>query len=183
MKTTRGKDAAYLAEQIRKQVPQVDIELHPPSGKGKVWWIDAKLRGSCVVIEWSKEEGFGLSTPTEDDYGSAANEVYADADEALARTIQLLKHREKARPRREMHLQALREHRNLSQETLAKLMQLSQAAISKTEHRGDLLLSTLQSFIEALGGELRISAEFPTETIELDLHREPRRRRNASDRR
>jgi transcriptional regulator with XRE-family HTH domain len=182
MKTTREKDATYVAEQLREQLPGVEVEVHAPSGKGKVWWIDATLRGHSVAIEWSRGDGFGLSTPTEDDYGSAANEVYAAADEALARAAQLLKGKGKARARREMHLQALREHRNVSQDALAKLMRISQASISKTERRGDVLLSTLQSFIEALGGELRISARFPTETIELELLREAGRTRGTSGR-
>ena len=108
MKTTREKDAAYLAEELRERVPGVDVKLHAPSGKGTVWWIDTTCRGHYVVIEWSEEDGFGLSTPTEDDYGSAASEVYADAEEAIARAVQLLTSGEKARPRREMHLQALR---------------------------------------------------------------------------
>ncbi len=182
MKTKREKDAAYFAEHLREGLPGVDVTLHAPSGTGKVWWIDATLRGHSVTIEWSKEDGFGLSTPTEDDYGSAANEVYANADETVARAIHLLKSGGKARARREMHLQALREHRDVSQDTLAKLMELSQAAISKTERRGDMLLSTLQSFIEALGGELRISAKFPTETIDLDLLGKDGRKRSTSNR-
>ncbi|HWO20467.1 MAG TPA: helix-turn-helix domain-containing protein [Kofleriaceae bacterium] len=182
MKTTREKNAAYLAEQLRARIPDVDLKVHAPSGKGKVWWIDATFRRYSVAIEWSKEDGFGLSTPTEDDYGSAANEVYVDADEAVDRTVQLLKTGYKARARREMHLKALREHRKVSQESLARLMQLSQAAISKTERRGDMLLSTLQSFIEALGGELHISAKFPTETIELDLLHEDDRKRSTPHR-
>jgi DNA-binding transcriptional regulator YiaG len=182
MKTMREKNATYLAGQLREQVPGVDVKLHAPSGRGKVWWIDATLRGHSVAIEWSKEDGFGISTPSDEDYGSAANEVYEDADQTIARAIQLLKHGQKARSRREMHLQALREHRNVSQETLARLMQLSQAAISKTERRSDVLLSTLQSFIEALGGELRISAKFPTETIEIDLLRAGGHKRSTSNR-
>jgi len=182
MRTTREKNAAYLAEQLRRRVPGADVKLHAPSGKGKVWWIDATFRGRTAAIEWSREDGFGLSTPTKDDYGSAANEVYADADEAVARTVHLLKSGQKARARREMHLQALREHRNISQDTLANLMRLSQATVSKTERRGDVLLSTLQNFVEALGGELRISAKFPTETIDLALRRRTERKRSTSRR-
>jgi hypothetical protein len=102
------QDAAYVAGQVRERVTGVGVKVRAPSGKGKVWWVDATLREHYVVIEWSKEEGFGISTPTDEDYGSAANEVYADADEAVARAVQLLKSGEKARPRREMHLQALR---------------------------------------------------------------------------
>ena len=104
MKTTREKDAAYLAEHFRVRVPGVGLKVHAPSGKEKVWRIDATFRGFSIVIEWSKEDGFGLSTATDEDYGSAANEVYVDADEAVERAIQLLKTRQKARARRESHL-------------------------------------------------------------------------------
>lgn len=108
MKSKNEQEAADLAEELRKRVPGVDVKLHAPSGQGNVWWIDAALRDHSVVIEWAKEDGFGVSTPTEDDYGSAANEVYADANEAIARVVHLLESGERARARREMHLQTLR---------------------------------------------------------------------------
>lgn len=68
-----------------------------------------------------------------------------------------------------MYLQRLREHREVSQETLADLMRVSQATVSKTERREDMLLSTLRNFVEALGGRLQVVAKFPSETIELSL--------------
>lgn len=108
LNATDPEKVAYVAAQLREHVREAVVDVHAPSGKGQVWWIDVSLRDHSVVIQFSKEDGFGLSTPTEDDYGSAANEVYADADEAVARTIQLLKHREKVRARREMHLSPLR---------------------------------------------------------------------------
>lgn len=102
--TTRETSAAYLAEQLRERVPGLEVELHAPSGNGSVWWIDATLRGHSVTIEWSKEGDFGLSTPTEEDYGSAASEVYADVSEVVVRTVQLLESGTKARARRERQL-------------------------------------------------------------------------------
>jgi len=68
-----------------------------------------------------------------------------------------------------MYLQRLRERREISQDTLADLMQVSQATVSKTERREDMLISTLRTFIEALGGHLQLLAKFPSETIELSL--------------
>jgi len=38
---------------------------------------------------------------------------------------------------------------------------MKQEAISRLERRSDLLLSTLNSYIRAMGGELNIIAEFP----------------------
>jgi hypothetical protein len=37
------------------------------------------------------------------------------------------------------------------------------------EHQDDLYLSTLRSYIEALGGELQIRAVFEDETVDLDV--------------
>ena len=37
----------------------------------------------------------------------------------------------------------------------------TRATISKMEHRADLYLSTLRSYIEAMGGNLEIRAAFP----------------------
>ena len=68
-----------------------------------------------------------------------------------------------------MYLQRLREHREVSQETLADLMRVSQATVSKTERREDMLLSTLRTFVEALGGRLQVVAKFPSESIELNV--------------
>jgi hypothetical protein len=35
------------------------------------------------------------------------------------------------------------------------------------ERRADMYVSTLQSFVEAMGGELRITARFPEGTVEV----------------
>ena len=81
----------------------------------------------------------------------------------------VLKTGEQARTHREMRLQELRTHRRFSQEVLAKAMHVSQASISQTERRDDVMLSTLQNYIEGLGGKLRVVAEFPGEKIELEF--------------
>ena len=44
---------------------------------------------------------------------------------------------------------------------------LTQAAVSQMEHRTDLYLSTLENFVEAMGGHLEIYAAFPDGRIKL----------------
>jgi hypothetical protein len=44
---------------------------------------------------------------------------------------------------------------------LAELLDIQQASISKMENRNDLLVSTLQSVVSAMGGRLVIKAMFP----------------------
>jgi DNA-binding transcriptional regulator YiaG len=176
-KINHKKDARYLAAQLLERVPGVEVKVTSPSGRGTVWWIDASARGHNVVIEWSPDDGFGLSSTDGNDYNTAASETFADADDAVARIIDVLKTSKKVPPRREMYLQRLREHRAVSQEALADLMSISQASVSKTERREDMLLSTLRSFIEALGGHLQLVAKFPSETIELSLQSSEKRKR------
>ncbi len=67
----------------------------------------------------------------------------------------------------EMALRHLRRARDLTQESMAKLLHIDQAGISKIESRSDMLLSTLRSYIEAMGGSLRLVAEFPDGIAEL----------------
>jgi len=61
----------------------------------------------------------------------------------------------------EMTLQELRKAHRLTQESLAAALNVGQDQISRLEKRSDLLLSTLRSYIEAMGGKLMIIAEFP----------------------
>lgn len=61
----------------------------------------------------------------------------------------------------EMTLQQLRKARARSQEVVGEVLHINQASVSKIERRTDMYVSTLRSFIEAMGGELEIVARFP----------------------
>jgi transcriptional regulator with XRE-family HTH domain len=67
----------------------------------------------------------------------------------------------------EVALRHLRRARDLTQQSMAKLLHIDQAGISKIESRSDMLLSTLRSYVEAMGGSLRLVAEFPDGFAEL----------------
>lgn len=68
---------------------------------------------------------------------------------------------------REMSLNELRRTRRVTQGTLATAMQTSQSEVSKLEQRTDAYVSTLQSYIRALGGELDIVARFPDGCVRI----------------
>ncbi len=57
----------------------------------------------------------------------------------------------------EMALDELREARELTQQHLANLLGINQAAVSKMERRSDMCISTLQSVIRAMGGRLKMA--------------------------
>ena len=61
----------------------------------------------------------------------------------------------------EMPLHELRRARALTQRDLANMLRVNQPAISKLEQRTDVYVSSLRAYIEAVGGKLKIVAEFP----------------------
>ncbi|MGB3299513.1 MAG: helix-turn-helix transcriptional regulator [Phormidesmis sp.] len=61
----------------------------------------------------------------------------------------------------ERTLQSLRKLLNLTQAEIAARLGIAQEGISRLEQRQDIKLSTLQRYIEALGGSLNIIADFP----------------------
>ena len=73
-----------------------------------------------------------------------------------------------AKYRSEMALDELREAREMTQVHLAKVLGVNQAAVSKLERRTDMYVSTLQDFVKAMGGELKITARFPEGTVEIN---------------
>lgn len=60
-----------------------------------------------------------------------------------------------------IELNELRKARKLTQEDLARRLGTRQANVSKLERRTDVRVSTLRDVVEAMGGELRITAHFP----------------------
>jgi hypothetical protein len=72
----------------------------------------------------------------------------------------------------EMPLQELRQARSLSQERLAQLLDTKQANVSRIEKRADMYISTLRSYVEAMGGELQIIAHFPEGNVRINQFQE-----------
>lgn len=61
----------------------------------------------------------------------------------------------------EMPLHELRRARAMTQRDLARTLNVNQPAVSKLEQRADVYVSSLRSYVEAVGGRLKIVAEFP----------------------
>jgi transcriptional regulator with XRE-family HTH domain len=67
-----------------------------------------------------------------------------------------------------MALADLRRAQASTQEQIAKALGVNQAWISRVERQTDMYLSTLRSYVEALGGQLEISARFDNCLIPLN---------------
>jgi transcriptional regulator with XRE-family HTH domain len=72
-----------------------------------------------------------------------------------------------ARLKAEMALEELRGALRMTQQQLAKTLNVDQSAISKLERRTDMYVSTLERFIEAMGGRLEIRAVFPEGSVRI----------------
>jgi DNA-binding XRE family transcriptional regulator len=58
-------------------------------------------------------------------------------------------------------LKELRRAQELTQSQLAENLGIRQATVAKYERQSDLLLSTLSTYVRAMGGSLRLVVEFP----------------------
>lgn len=69
-----------------------------------------------------------------------------------------------------MGLAALRRAADLTQEDLATQLGITQGAVARTEKRQDMLLSTLNSYVKAIGGHVIITVAFDNgQQVRIDL--------------
>ncbi len=61
----------------------------------------------------------------------------------------------------EMPLSKLRGAMSLTQAAMATNLEINQSEVSRIEKRSDMLVSTLASYVRALGGNLEVRATFP----------------------
>ena len=61
----------------------------------------------------------------------------------------------------EMSLRDLRRARKQTQVRIAEKLRINQENVSRLEQRSDLLISTLSTYVAAMGGKLSLVVEFP----------------------
>jgi len=75
---------------------------------------------------------------------------------------------QKAEILKAIDLQELRQALKLTQNQLADTLRIKQAAVSKIENQSDMFISTLRRFLEAMGANLKIVAEFPDHKVVIN---------------
>lgn len=66
-------------------------------------------------------------------------------------------------------LRAIRQARGLTQSQISAELEISQAEVSRMERRTNVQLATLARFIEAVGGQLRVTAVFDDHEVEIGV--------------
>lgn len=84
-----------------------------------------------------------------------------------ARTARVAAHRQAMEDA--LALSEIRAKRELTQNDVAKILETSQANVSRIERQDDLYLSTLAHYVEALGGTLKVAAIFDDEEVEIGV--------------
>lgn len=160
-------DLERLVKCLTARFPAASLAIDRPAVESGGWFLDATLQGHLVVVEWRTDRGFGVSTPSEDDYGAKPDEVYGTVTAAYDRVVELLLSQTGTVPG--LTLQQIRDSRRLSQTEIAQRLQINQGAVSRMERRGDMRLGTLRNLIAAMGGELQLLARFPDHTVEIQI--------------
>ena len=158
-----------LINLVRARLPGATIKVDAPARASGDWFVDVSAEGQALVVEFRPKIGFGLSSPSGDAFGMGPDEFLQGEEDVVDRIATLIRARQPTVPQRVHLLQELRENRNVSQVALAGRLGIQQPTVSKIERRNDVALSTLRRYIEALGGELHITAQFEDGKFEILL--------------
>jgi DNA-binding XRE family transcriptional regulator len=172
MMKNQKRQVDKLVQLLREGVPGVRVDVDAPSKVTGSWFIDVSKGEQSLVIEYRPKLGFGITSTPTDGYGEGPHEFRGGAKEAAKRVVGLLRSRQRTKPQRVELLKQLREGRGVSQVELAELLGIKQPTVSKMERRDDVNVSTLRRFVEAMGGQLKVTAEFRDQLVEIGLGNE-----------
>ena len=156
-----------LKDDLSRRFPGHTMNIDVPAdGQRGSWFLDIHRGDGLdpVVIEWRPDRGFGISTPGPDDYGTGVDEIYPNTKAAYDRVIALVLSGGRTEPPTAVRLAELRRLRGLTQGEVAGRAGIKQAAVARIEGREDILLSTLDRIVSAMGATLSIRARFPDGT-------------------
>lgn len=162
------KSIRELMAKVRQAIPTVAVHLDEPANPIGEWFLDLVANGKGVVVQWREGGPFGLSSlGGEVGIGQKADELYPTLEATEQRLLQLLSTGVRTEPPTAVTLRELRAERNLSQTPLAELTGMHQPAVSRLELKGlsNMVVGTLLTVIQAMGGKLVMQAEFPDGTI------------------
>src|SRR5665213_2455772 len=92
---------------------------------------------------------------------STSRSTFSELREKMSPAARAESEREFRQMIQEMPLRRLRAARELTQENLARVLRVKQSEVSKIERRTDMYLSTLSSYVKAMGGTLELRVAFP----------------------
>jgi len=158
-----------LKERLQRRFPGASVAVDAPSRADGVWFLDVKLKDHSLALQWSPQRGFGVSAGRAATFGEGPDELYKSAARAYERAVALLLSRGSTVLPRTARLDELRKLVGLSQVELAESLAVGQPVVSKRERCLDMMLSTLRTTVEAMGGILDVRVVFKDGAVRLEL--------------
>ena len=163
-----------LMYRLRGQYPSLGISLDAPDSPIGQWFLD--LPGPPrITIQWHHSQGFGLSVDG-DGYGEKPDELYTTTEAIFGRVLSLLDPAIASHPSsaqlESMTLAELRKKiAGINQTDLSARMGIKQSTVSNMERGSDPQMGSVQQYVQALGGELQITAIINGQSIPLRFGR------------
>ena len=154
--------------EILSLMSNCSLSVDAPRNPDGEWFIDIACDKFLLNVAWRVKRGFGLFT-AEAGYGDQPNEVYKKSRTAALRVAQLLEEWQDTHRLRPTSLAQIRQLTGTAQSQLAAALSLNQPAISRFEKRNDVKLSTLNAYLEAMGGRLEMRAHFDDLDVSIAL--------------
>ena len=154
--------------EILSLMSKCSLSVDAPRNPDGEWFIDIACDKFLLNVAWRVKRGFGLFT-AEAGYGDQPNEVYKKSRTAALRVAQLLEEWQDTHRLRPTSLAQIRQLTGTAQSQLAAALSLNQPAISRFEKRNDVKLSTLNAYLEAMGGRLEMRAHFDDLDVSIAL--------------
>lgn len=144
-----------IKNRLIEKFPDIEMDYDPSQTDTGSSWLDIESENEHYTVEWKPNSGFGLYTNNLNSYGSRPTEIYRNEDVLFKRLLMLLLEK-----RFEIHMKELRELVGRTQLEISNQLGQQQSSISKFEKRNDVQISTMESFVTALGGTLEVKAHF-----------------------
>jgi hypothetical protein len=155
-------------EAASTQIPGLSIETDAPSDPAGEWFVDLSLDGFRTQVAWRPSFGYGLFTSGVA-YGDRPNEIFRTAELAARRLSQMYAQWQATEQVSPPWLMQLRQLVGTPQTELAAALSCNQPAVSRFEKRDDVKLSTLVSYLNAMGGRLDMRVHFDDLDVAIDL--------------
>ena len=154
----------YLAEVI----PDIKVEIDRPADAQGEWWLDVARDGFRSSVAWRPDRGFGVFT-SPPGFGERPDEIYGPPALAAKRLGQLADQWNESVESAPLWLTEIRQLCDTPQTSLGEKLSISQASISMFERREDIRLSSLRSYLKAMGGRLEMRVVFDDFSANVDM--------------
>ena len=156
---SRFAEFAEFEKLLREFIDGVKLAVDKPDDVNGIWWLEVVCGDFRTTASWAPQVGFGVFTD-ESSFGARPDELYRLPEMAAQRIAFLCEHWRQHRTLEPLWLGEVRRLTGSVQAHLATALSINQPAVSRLESRDDVKLSSLDSYVRAMGGRLEMRVHF-----------------------